>query len=229
MSNGDKTIGHNALKVSKFDHSSTTPRALRWKDWDVKLRYAFGSSFPLLANQTSESLDPSAYWWGLTWNAVLDIDNLTQEQEQKLYVDFQKAQYSLLHVLSENFGTHEKQIIADHDPVQLVVKLTAKHTADWDKKLEFFPERQGWTPTKWMTTWLPFGYMCLHNIAAKYIDTGVTDAITKHDAYVASKTFTPSNITKWVSNIEHAWAGWRNTVTDPEHMAAVELVRNPFF
>ena len=67
--------------------------------------------------------------------------------------------------------------------------------------------------------------MCLHNIAAKYIDTGVTDAITKHDAYVASKTFTPSNITKWVSNIEHAWAGWRNTVTDPEHMAAVEVVR----
>ena len=225
MSNGDKTIGHNALKVSKFDHSSTTPRAMRWRDWEVKLRYAFGSSFPLLANQTSESLDPSAYWWGLTWNAVLDIDNLTQEQEQKLYVDFQKAQYSLLHVLSENFGTHEKQIIADHDPVQLVVKLTAKHTADWDEKLEFFPNRQGWTPTKWMTTWLPFGYMCLHNIAAKYIDTGVTDAITKHDAYVASKAFTPSNITKWVSTVEHAWAGWRNTVTDPEHMAAVELVR----
>jgi hypothetical protein len=58
-----------------------------------------------------------------------------------------------------------------------VVKLTAKHTADWDEKLEFFPDRQGWTPTKWMTTWLPFRYMCLHNIAAKYIDTGVTDAI----------------------------------------------------
>jgi hypothetical protein len=28
-----------------------------------------------------------------------------------------------------------------------------------------------------------------------------------------------------VSGVEHAWAGWRNTVTDPEHMAAVELVR----
>jgi hypothetical protein len=66
--------------------------------------------------------------------------------------------------------------------------------------------------------------MCLHNIAAKYIDTGVTDAITKHDAYVASKKFTPSNITKWVSTVDHAWAGWRNTVTDPQHMAA-ELVR----
>ena len=90
MSN-DKTIGHNALKVSKFDHSSTTPRAMRWKDWDVQLRYAFGSSFPLLANQTSESLDPSKYWWGLTWNALLDFDNFNQEQEQKLYVDFQKS------------------------------------------------------------------------------------------------------------------------------------------
>jgi hypothetical protein len=76
-------------------------------------------------------------------------------------------------------------------------------------KLEFFPDKPGWTPTHWMTTWLPFGYMCqLHNIAAKYVDTGVTDAITKHDAYVASKTFTPSNITKWVSTVEHAECRW---------------------
>ena len=95
MSNNNKTICNNALKVSKFDHSSMTPRAMHWQEWVVKLRYAFGSAFPLLANQTSESLDPSTYWWGLTWNAVLDIDNLNQEQEQKLYVDFQKAQYSL--------------------------------------------------------------------------------------------------------------------------------------
>ena len=92
MSNNDKTNGHNALKVSKFDHSSTTPRATRWREWVVKLRYAFGSAFPLLGNQTSESLDLSKYWWGLTWNALLDLDNLNQEQEQKLYVDFQKAQ-----------------------------------------------------------------------------------------------------------------------------------------
>jgi hypothetical protein len=149
---------------------------------------------------------------------------MTQEQEQKLYVDFQKAQYSLLHVLSENFCTHENQIIADHDPFQLVEKLKNKYSDTWNTTLEFFPDKPGWTPTHWMTTWLPFGYMCLRNIAAKYDDSGVTDAITKHDAYVASKTFTPSNINKWVSTIEHAWAGWRNTVTDPEHMAAVELV-----
>jgi hypothetical protein len=128
-------------------------------------------------------------------DVILDFDNMMQEEEQKLYFDFQKAQYSLLHVLSENFGTHEKQIIA------------------------------GWTPTHWMVPWLPFGYMCLRSIDAKYDDSGVTDAITKYNAYVTSKTFTPSNITKLVSTIEHAWAGWRNTVTDPEHMAAVELVR----
>ncbi len=121
MSTNEKSNGgFHSLKVSKFDHSSTTPRVTRWREWVVKLRYAFGSAYPLLANQTSESLDPSKYWWGLTWNALLDFDNFTQEQEQKLYVDFQKAQYSLLHVLSENFGMHDKQIIADHDPVQLV-------------------------------------------------------------------------------------------------------------
>jgi hypothetical protein len=137
----------------------------------------------------------------------LDLDNMTQEQEQKLYIDFQKAQYSLLHVLSENFGTHEKQIIADHDPVQLLEKLKNKYSDTRNTTLEFSPDKPGWTPTHWMTTWLPFGYMCMRNIAAKYVDSGVTDAITKHDAYVASKTFTPSNITKWVSTIEQAWAG----------------------
>lgn len=225
MSTEKSNGGYHSLKVGKFDHSSTTPRAMRWREWENKLRYAFGSAYPLLANQTSESLDPSKYWWGLTWSPLLNFERFDADQEQKLYVDFQKAQYSLLHVLSENFGMHDKQIIADHDPVQLVEKLKVKYTVEWDRDLEFFPNRPGWTPTMWMTTWLPFGYMCLHNIAAKYIDTGVTDAITKHDAYVASKTFTPSNITKWVSGVEHAWAGWRNTVTDPEHMAAVELLQ----
>jgi hypothetical protein len=122
MSNQDKTNGYNALKVSKFDHSNSTPRATCWREWVVKLRYAFGSAYPLLANQTSEVLDPGQYWWGLTWNPLLDLDNTSSEQEQKLYVDFQKGQYSLLHVLSENFGTHEKHIIAHHDPVQLVEK-----------------------------------------------------------------------------------------------------------
>ena len=154
MSNNDKANCYNALKVSKFDHSSTTPRATRWREWVVKLRYAFGSAYPLLANQTSEVLDPLKYWWGLTWNPLLDFDNFNPEQEQKLYVDFQKAQYSLLHVLSEKFGTLEKQIIA----------------------LEFFPDKPGWTPTHWITTWLSFGYMCMQAIAAKYDDSGVTDA-----------------------------------------------------
>jgi hypothetical protein len=112
-------------------------------------------------------LDPSKYWWGLTWSPLLDFENFNPEQEQKFYVDFQKAQYSLLHVLSENFGMHDKQIIADHDPVQLVEKLKAKYKVNWDRELEFFPDRTGWTATTWMTTWLPFGYMCLHNIAAK--------------------------------------------------------------
>jgi hypothetical protein len=37
----------------------------------------------------------------------------------------------LLHVLSENFGMHDKhKIIAKHDPVQLVEKLKVKHTVD---------------------------------------------------------------------------------------------------
>jgi hypothetical protein len=81
MSNNDKTNGYTSLKVSKFDHSSTTPRDTRWREWVVKLRYSFGSAYPLLVNQTPESLDPLNYWWGLTWSPLLDLDNISQEQE----------------------------------------------------------------------------------------------------------------------------------------------------
>jgi len=225
MSSDKANGGHNSLKIDKFDHSTTTPRAQRWREWMFRLRSAFGSAHPLLANQMSDVLDHTQYWWGLTWSALLDIDNMSQEQEQKLYVDFQKAQYSLLHVMSDNFGSHEKQIIADHDPVTLVGKLTQKYSQFWDATLGSFPDRPGWTPTTWMTTWLPFGYMCMHSIAAKYVDTGVTNAITMFDEYVRSRTFTPSNINKWVSGVSHSWAEWRNSITDPEHMAAVELIR----
>jgi hypothetical protein len=69
----------------------------------------------------------------------------------------------------------------------ILFSLWIKYSDTCNTTLEFFPDKPGWTPTHWMTTWLPFG--------------------------------------KWISTVEHAWAGWRNTVTDPEHMAAVELVR----
>jgi uncharacterized protein (DUF2249 family) len=58
----------------------------------------------------------------------------------------------MLHVLSENFGTHEKQIVTDHDAVQLVEKLKNKYSDTWNTSFEFFPDKPGWTPTHWMTT-----------------------------------------------------------------------------
>jgi hypothetical protein len=33
MCNNDKANGYNLLKVSRFDHSSTTPRATRWRNF----------------------------------------------------------------------------------------------------------------------------------------------------------------------------------------------------
>jgi hypothetical protein len=157
-----KQRSYHALKVSKFDHSSTTPRATRWREWVVKLRYAFGSAYPLLAGQTSKVLDPLKYWWGLTWNPLLDFDNFNQEQEQKLYaLTFKRPNTRCCMYCLRILARMKKQIIADHDPVQLVVKLTAKHLVEWNDTLEFFPDKPGWTPTKWMTTWLPFGFrMC---------------------------------------------------------------------
>jgi hypothetical protein len=35
----------------------------------------------------------------------------------------------------------------------------------------------------------------------------------------------PSEISEWVSKIEHTCTAWMNTVTDPDHMAAVEIIR----
>jgi hypothetical protein len=48
--------------------------------------------------------------------------------------------------------------------------------------------------------------MCLQTIARKFDDTGVTDAIFKYNAYLEAKTSTPSYISTWVSNLEHAWS-----------------------
>jgi hypothetical protein len=45
-----------------------------------------------------------------------------------------------------------------------------------------------------MTTWVPVGYMCLYVIARKYDDTCVTDSISKYNAYLAARMFTPSTI-----------------------------------
>jgi hypothetical protein len=85
----------------------------------------------------------------------------------------------------------ERQIITDHDPAVIVEKIKREYSAKEDSELAFFPAKDGWTPTKWMSTWLPFGYMCLHAIALKYDDSGVTDAITKYAAYLSTKPFTP--------------------------------------
>jgi hypothetical protein len=38
MSNNDKANGYNALKVSKFDHSSNTPRALAGMGGQAEVR-----------------------------------------------------------------------------------------------------------------------------------------------------------------------------------------------
>ena len=153
---------------------------------------------------------------------MYDFDNMSREEDQSFFVSFSKAQFSLLHVLSENFGTHEKQSIGDHDLAVLVEKYQREYSEQWDAKFGFFPFKEGWSPTNWMTTRLPFGHMCLQTIARKYDDTGVTDAISKYNAYLVTKTFTPFNISTWISNLEHAWSQWWNH-TDPD-LASVEIL-----
>ena len=109
-----------------------------------------------------------------------------EEQEQKLYVDFQKAQYSLLHVLSENFGTHENRLSQNTILFSLWKNSRPSTWSIGTLSSSSFPTSQD----RHHVVALRVPMMCLYNIAAKYIDTGVTDAITKHVAYVASKPFT---------------------------------------
>jgi hypothetical protein len=102
----------------------------------------------MLAKLISEKINPEEYWWGLHWNPQLfDFDVMTKADEQQIYLNFSKSQYSLLQVSSVNFGTHEreKQIIADHDPVVLAEKLTWEYSETWDSNLPYFPLKAGWT------------------------------------------------------------------------------------
>ena len=57
--------------------------------------------------------------------------------------DFVVLSLTRLHfspVFLRNFGTHEKQIIADHDPVQLVVKLETKYQLNGTLRSSSFPQ-----------------------------------------------------------------------------------------
>jgi hypothetical protein len=83
-----------------------------------------------------------SYWWGLEWNpALFDFDSMSVEEEKKCWLDFQTAQYAFMDVLSSNFATHEKQIIADHDPFVLTEKVISQYSKMWDSKLLSFPDK----------------------------------------------------------------------------------------
>ncbi len=197
------------LHVSKFPHSSDESRADKWREWDALLHTAFGEIHPLLANQFNHKCDPEETFFGMPWHPMLHVDSLTEEQEVKLQTEFMKAQYGLLHVLRDNFGSHEKQIVNMHAPDVLAKKLAEKH--EWE---EDHPN----------LTWLPFGYLCKHAIAEKYDDSGVTDALSKLSAFNEAKSFAFSDVQKWASKLDHAWHEYESTVIDPSHMAAVETL-----
>jgi hypothetical protein len=138
----DQSKTKNPFQVEKFSHDLEKPRAERWRDWIQKLKFAFGASFPALTNQISEKVDYQEHWWGLVWNEQLFVfDNMTPSEERQLYLEFIKAQNAIMSVLSSNFGTHEKQTIADHDPVALTAKMVKLHPAEWDDRLTFFPSK----------------------------------------------------------------------------------------
>ena len=64
----------------------------------------------------------------------------------------------------------------------------------------------------------------LHEIEKKYADSGVTNALAKYAEFNDAKIFTPSDVPKWASKLEHAWSEYNNTITDPSHMTAVDTL-----
>ena len=59
MSSDNANKDTKILTMSKFPHGQDTPRTVRWRDWQRKLLFCFGSHFPMLAGPTVEPLDPS--------------------------------------------------------------------------------------------------------------------------------------------------------------------------
>jgi hypothetical protein len=198
------------LHVSKFPHSSTDQsRSEKWRDWDGLLQSAFGELHPLLAAQYSFKCDPTKDYFGLPWHKMLNVEKLDADKEVALHTQFMKAQYGLYHVLRDNFASHEKQIINMHTP---------------DNLAKIYAEKYKWDEEHLNLTWLPFGYLCKEAIGAKYEDSGVTDALSKLNAFNDAKAFSFTDVQKWASTLGHAWHEYETAITDPSHMAAVETL-----
>ena len=204
----DTTKGR--LYVSKFPHSSNDQsRSEKWRDWDGLLQSAFGEQHPFLAVQYSVKCDAEQAYFGLPWHPMLKVDQLDTKEEIALHKEFVKSQYGLYHVLRDNFASQEKQIINMHAP---------------DALTKTYAEKYDWNEDHPSLLWLPFGYLCKEAIGAKYEDSGVTDALSKLNAFNDAKAFSFADVQKWASSLGHAWHEYEAAITDPSHMAAVETL-----
>lgn len=208
MSSDSKVKG--VLHVSKFPHGSSTPRAEKWRSWFSRVKAAFGASFPLFANQLNHTCDPHQEFWGLPFHPCHDFYNMTPVEVTNVITQFTKGQYALYHTLTENFDEKQKQVIESHAPDKLIPALMATHN---------------WPLAHDNLEWLPFGILCAHALAKEYDESGVTDAIAKHTSFEQAKPFNPDDVDTWSSKLRHAWSAWRNAISDPSHMAAVQVLK----
>jgi hypothetical protein len=126
------------LKASKFLHDTSRPRTIRWREWAHQANFAFGATLPMLVNQLSEVCNPKDYWWGISWHNLLDFENMDKTDEQKVFLSFSKTQHSILHFLSENLDTHEKQIISTNILMPLWKYISSSNQNSGTKILSFF-------------------------------------------------------------------------------------------
>jgi len=208
MADSDKQKG--VLNVSKFPHGSSTPRAEKWRSWWAKVKAAFGSKFPLLATLLDQIPDPSQDYYGFTWHSIYDFATMDEAQTLQLLKEYTMGQYALYHTLTENFDEKQKQVIESHASDTLTNTLKTRYT---------------WPVGHHNIAWLPFGIMCAQALGKEYADSGVTDAIAKHTNFEKAKPFNTDDVDSWSAKLRHAWTSWQNAVSDPSHMAAVQILK----
>ena len=202
--------GSGALAVPKYPHGSTTPRAEKWRSWSAILKSAFGMKYSVLTTLLSQEPDATQEFWGFTLDSLYDWYNITAVEERTLRKEFMMSQYALYHALTESFQQQQRHIIESHAPEELTRTLRARYQ---------------WPLGHDNLDWLPFGILCLQAIGKQYDESGVTDAIAKHTNFEQAKPFNPADVDAWASKLTHAWTAWKNVVSNPDHMAAVQILK----
>ena len=202
------------IAVKPFDHKNDKgdTRAKRWKEWAESLRISSASVFPFLAMHLRSTPDASLPRFGLLFSpAHFDLDPPGGTKWKASVKLFEISQWQLYNVLHQNFGPKETKLFSDHDPHTLGASLKAQH---------------GWGDDHENIVFLPFAILAHNAIAAKYSETGISDALRKFDLWEKTKIFKSGKVEEWCSDLENAYNELQLSAHDREHLAALQALHS---